>query len=195
MCSKHSIREDELDTAVLTTIRRQIEVVLDMDRALLDMDRLAWEQFEIKKMDAKIDIQKEIIEKNNELRLGSYEDFQEGILTKDEFNVVKNEFTSRILEAQKAIERLNQSKSELLQGLKEQQSWLNQFKEYKNISEINRRVIVSLIERIQIFENKEIKITFRYKDQFADIMKFLELHNPKGKEAKKIKSLSETEVI
>ena len=63
MCSKHSIREDELDTAVLTTIRRQIEVVLDMDRALLDMDRLAWEQFEIKKMDAKIDIQKEIIEK------------------------------------------------------------------------------------------------------------------------------------
>lgn len=195
VCSKHSIREDELDTAVLTTIRRQIEVVLDMDRALLDMDRLAWEQFEIKKMDAKIDIQKEIIEKNNELRLGSYEDFQEGILTKDEFNVVKNEFTSRILEAQKAIERLNQSKSELLQGLKEQQSWLNQFKEYKNISEINRRVIVSLIERIQIFENKEIKITFRYKDQFADIMKFLELHNPKGKEAKKIKSLSETEVI
>lgn len=195
LCSKHSIREDELDTAVLTTIRRQIEVILDMDRALLDMDRLAWERFEIKKIDANIEIQKEIIEKNNELRLGSYEDFQEGILTKEEFNAVKNEFTSRALEAQKVIERLNQSKGEILHGLKEQQSWLNQFKEYKNISEINRRVIVSLIERIQIFENKEINITFGYKDQFADIMKFLELHNPKGQESKKTTGLSETEVV
>ena len=83
-----------------------------MDRALLDMDRLAWERFEIKKIDANIEIQKEIIEKNNELRLGSYEDFQEGILTKDEFNAVKNEFTSRALEAQKVIERLNQSNSD-----------------------------------------------------------------------------------
>ena len=173
-CSKHSIREDVLDMAVLATIRRQIEVILDMDRALQDMERLAWERFEIKKIDASIAIQEEIIEKNNELRMGTYEDFQAGILTRDEFVAVKSEFTARIAESQKAIERLTQSKSEIQQGLSEQQSWLNQFKEYENISDITRRVIVSLVERILVFEGNEIEVVFRYKDQLADIMAFLE---------------------
>ena len=178
-CSKHSIREDVLDMAVLATIRRQIEVILDMDRALQDMERLAWERFEIKKIDASIAIQEEIIEKNNELRMGTYEDFQAGILTRDEFVAVKSEFTARIAESQKAIERLTQSKSEIQQGLSEQQSWLNQFKEYENISDITRRVIVSLVERILVFEGNEIEVVFRYKDQLADIMAFLEAQNEK----------------
>lgn len=173
-CSKHSIREDVLDMAVLATIRRQIEVILDMDRALQDMERLAWERFEIKKIDASIAIQEEIIEKNNELRMGTYEDFQAGILTRDEFVSVKSEFTARIAEGQKAIDRLIQSKREIQQGLSEQQGWLNQFKEYENITSITRRVIVSLVERILIFEGNEIEVVFRYKDQLADIMAFLE---------------------
>ena len=151
-CSKHSIREDVLDMAVLATIRRQIEVILDMDRALQDMERLAWERFEIKKIDASIAIQEEIIEKNNELRMGTYEDFQAGILTRDEFVSVKSEFTARIAEGQKAIDRLIQSKREIQQGLSEQQGWLNQFKEYENITSITRRVIVSLVERILILK-------------------------------------------
>lgn len=179
VCSKHSIREDVLNMAVLATIRRQIEVILDMDRALQDMERLAWERFEIKKIDASIAIQEEIIEKNNELRMGTYEDFQAGILTRDEFVAVKSEFTARIAESQKAIERLTQSKSEIQQGLSEQQSWLNQFKEYENISDITRRVIVSLVERILVFEGNEIEVVFRYKDQLADIMAFLEAQNEK----------------
>ena len=95
--------------------------------------------------------------------MGTYEDFQAGILTRDEFVSVKSEFTARIAEGQKAIDRLIQSKREIQQGLSEQQGWLNQFKEYENITSITRRVIVSLVERI-----------FRYKDQLADIMAFLE---------------------
>ena len=174
LCSKHSIREDVLDMAVLATIRRQIEVIMDLDRALQDMERLAWERFEIKKIDASIAIQEEIIEKNNELLMGTYEDFQAGILTKDEFVAMKSEFTARIAEGQRAIERLTQSKREIQQGLSEQQGWLNQFKEYENITSITRRVIVSLVERILIFEGNEIEVVFRYKDQLADIMAFLE---------------------
>lgn len=180
VCSSHSIREDILDTAVLTTIRRQIEVVLDMERALKDMEDLAWERFEIRKIDANIEVQEEIIKKNNDLRLGSYEDFQAGILNRDEFVAVKGEFAARIMEAQQAIEKLNQSKSEIQQGLSEQQSWLDQFREYKNISEISRRVIVSLVERIQIYEHAEIEVVFRYKDQFADIMSFLQKNQGKA---------------
>lgn len=193
VCSKHSIREDILNTAVLTTIRQQIEVILDLDRALQDIERLTWERFEIRKIDANIETQKQIIRKNNELRLGIYEDLQAGILTKDEFVSMKSEFTARIADAQKIIEQLTQSKSEIQQGLSAQQSWLAQFKEYENISEITRRVIVSLVERINVYEGSEIEVVFRHKDQFADIVAFLAEQREKADN--KIISLPRLEVV
>ena len=35
-------------------------------------------------------------------------------------------------------------------------------------------MVVSLIECINIYEDAEIEVVFRHKDQFADVMKFLD---------------------
>ena len=168
------MREDVLDKAVLATIQRQIEVILDMDRAMQQIEALSWEKAEIKKIDANIEYQNQVIEKNNALRLGVYEDLRAGILTKEEFLTLKEEFMERIDTAKQLIEQLTSDKSGIQHGLKKQQSWLSGFREYKNISEISRIIVVNLIERINIFENAEIEVVFRQRDQFANIMSFLE---------------------
>ncbi len=96
------------------------------------------------------------------------------ILTKVKSLTLKEEFMERIDTAKQLIEQLTSDKSGIQHGLKKQQSWLSQFREYKNISEISRIIVVNLIERINIFENAEIEVVFRQRDQFADIMSFLE---------------------
>ena len=174
VCTKHRIREDALNGAVLATIRNQIELALDMDRALQSIESLSWERYEIRKLDANIELQNEIIQKNNNFRLGVYEDLQNGLLTRDEFITMKAEFASRIAEAQNVIAQLTRSKSEIQNGLSKQQSWLAQFKEYENISEVTRSVLVSLVDRINVYEKAEIEVVFRHEDQFADILAFLE---------------------
>lgn len=55
-------------------------------------------------------------------------------------------------------------------------------------------LIVSLIERINISEDSEIEVVFRYKDQFADIMEFLK-EQPKLPEGKKIIAIPRLEVV
>lgn len=172
-CSKHSIREDVLNAAVLATIQRQIEVILDWDRALQQIDSMSWERAELRKLDANIEYQNQIVERNNALRLGIYEDLQSGILTKSEFLTMKEEFAARIEQAKGVIAQLMTDKNNIQHGLSKRQSWLSQFKEYENVSEITRILIVSLVERINIFEGSEIEVVFRHRDQFADIMAFL----------------------
>lgn len=183
VCSKHSIREDILNEAVLTTIQRQIEVILDMDRAMQQIEALSWEKAEIRKIDANIEYQNQVIEKNNALRLGIYEDLQSGILSKDEFLALKSEFTARIEEAKQRTEQLTCDKSSIQHGLSKKQGWLAGFREYENISEISRVVIVNLVERVNVYEGSEVEVVFRHRDQFADIMAFLE--EQKQLEAKK----------
>lgn len=186
VCSKHSIREDVLEKAVLATIQQQIAVILDMDLAMQQIEALSWEKAEIKKIDANIEYQNQIIEKNNALRLGVYEDLRAGILTKDEFLTLKDEFAARIDAAKRLIDQLVSDKSGIQHGLSKQQSWLSQFRKYKNISEITRIVVVNLIERINIFEDSEIEVVFRQRDQFADIMSFLEEQEQRRNEQKAI---------
>lgn len=129
ICSKHSIREDILNEAVLTTVQRQIEVALDLDRALQRMDSMSWERAELRKLEASIDYQNQVIEKNNALRLGIYEDLQSGVLTKAEFLTMKEEFSSRIEQAKGIITKLTKDKSNIQHGLSKRQSWLSQFRE------------------------------------------------------------------
>ena len=175
-CSKHSIREEILDDAVLVTIQRQIEIALDMDAALRQIETLSWERTELRKIEANIEVQNQIIQKNNNLRLGIYEDLQSGILSREEFMALKEEFSSRIATAKMVIDQLISSKSEIQHGLSKQQSWLAQFREYENITAITRRLIVSLVERINVYEGSEIEVVFRHRDQFAHIKEFLENH-------------------
>ena len=183
ICSKHSIREDALDKAVLKTIQRQIEVALDLDRVMQQIDAFDWEKVELRKIDGNIEYQNQVIEKNNVLRLGIYEDLREGILSKDEFLTLKAEFTARIEEAEGIIEQLMMDKNSIMDGLGKQQNWLSRFREYENVSEISRVLIVNLVARVNIYENAEIEVVFRHQNQFAGIMEFLKTQENDGKDA------------
>ena len=67
----------------------------------------------------------------------------------------------------------------------EQQSWLAQFREYQNIQELNRRVVVHFIEKIEITGDKQVHVFLNNADQFQAIMEFLEEEKQKT-DAKKI---------
>lgn len=191
VCSKHSIRQEELDAAILATIQAQLDVILDMDKAMQQIESLAWERSEVKKIDTSIAVQEEIIEKNNELRMGVYEDLREGLIDKDEFAELKQEFTQRIADAKRAIEKLIIAKNDVLQGFSMHQGWISQFRQYKKITEVTRPIVVNLIERIYIYENSEIEVIFRHRDQLADIARFIKGQHSDEESIPKIKLLKQ----
>lgn len=193
-CSNHSIREDILEKAVLTTIQKQIEAILDLDAALSSSMELAWEKSELKKIDASLSIQEEQMKKNNSLRLSIYEDLQQGLVDKSEYAAIKEELTVRIAESMRAIEELNKMKAELAEGLSKRQSWMMQFKEYANVTELSRRLIVHLVEKILVYENSEIEIVFRQADKVASAYQFLE-EQRKLQAENKVLILPELEVV
>ena len=86
-------------------------------------------------------------------------------------------------------------KSEIQHGLSKQQSWLAQFREYENISEVTRSILVSLVERIKVFENSEIEVVFRHKDQFTDILTFLEAQKTHTHSESKVIPMPRLEVV
>ena len=173
VCSRHSIREDVLDQVIYQTVRHQIDLLLDVDKALRQFENLSWEKHKLKQLDASIEIQEEVVRKNNTLRLGIYEDLRAGLLDRSEYESLKKELAERIDEATAAIEKLNKEKREILDGVSKQQSWVEQFRQYENVTELTRPMVIHLIERINIFEDSNIEIVFRHRNQIKEILQFI----------------------
>ena len=173
VCSRHSIREDILGQVIYQTVRHQIDLLLDVDKALRQFENLSWEKHKLKQLDASIEIQEEVVRKNNTLRLGIYEDLRAGLLDRSEYESLKKELAERIAEATAAIEKLNKEKREILDGVSKQQSWVEQFRQYENVTELTRPMVIHLIERINIFEDSNIEIVFRHRNQIEEILQFI----------------------
>lgn len=173
VCNRHSIREDVLDRVIYQTVRHQIDLLLDVDKALRQFENLSWEKHKLKQLDASIEIQEEVVRKNNTLRLGIYEDLRAGLLDRSEYESLKKELAERIAEATAAIEKLNKEKREILDGVSKQQSWIEQFRQYENVTELTRPMVIHLIERINIFEDSHIEIVFRHRNQIKEILRFI----------------------
>ena len=173
-CSKHTIREDVLDKVVFETIRQQTVLLLDVDKALQKYEALSWEKHKLRRIEDNIAIQNEIVQKNSMLRLGIYEDFKSGLLDRAEYDTLKAELTDRINEATASIEYLSSEKREIEEGITKQQSWISQFRQYENITEITRNMVIHLIERINVFEDSVVEIIFRHQDQIKEILEYVD---------------------
>lgn len=172
-CTRHRISEQSLMDAVLAAIQSEITLILDLQKALAKLDELAWERAEVEKIDANIVVQREIIEKNNLLRNGVYEDLVNRIVTKEEYVSLRNEFTMRITRANQALEELESQRANVLLGLCNQQGFLSKFNEYENLTELTRRTVVCLVDRILIHEDLEIDIRYNHRNEIASIIEFL----------------------
>lgn len=173
-CAPRTISEQALEDAVLSTLQAQVAAILDMDETLARLDALAWEQREIRKLDAAIAAQEEKVQKYNTLKLNAYEDFRDGLIGKEELAQIKEEFSRRIEQAGACIQTLRSRKAELKEGLDQQQSWLAQFRRYRNIPALTRTVVVNLVDRILLYPGKQIKVELRHQDQISHALRFLQ---------------------
>ena len=54
-----------------------------------------------------------------------------------------------------------------------ERNWVTLFKQYENIDELNRRVLMALVDRILIYENHTIEIVFKYRDEYQQTLEYV----------------------
>lgn len=173
VCSSHSVTEQSVYNAVLAVIQSQVGLALDLELALSSISDMSWESREIERLEAKMKRQEEVIEHNKQMKAMIYDDFKSEVIGLEEYNIFKAEFDKNIREAKQAITRLQGNRNKVSAGLTEQQGFLAQFKKYENIQELNRRIVVNFVERIEISAEKEICVFLNHADQFQAIQEYL----------------------
>lgn len=169
-CSTHSIDEETLMASVLNAVKSHIDMVLGAEQLLEMVESLPENQQNVFNYDAQIVKLKEEIERNKNFKLKLYENLQEGMIGQDEYFLFKKSYAMKIQEAEQAIAAIETEREQMVNNNREQLSWTEVFKQYQNITEVTRNVVVDLIDHIEILEGKGIHVVFRYHDNWDKLI-------------------------
>lgn len=169
-CSTHSIDEETLTVSVLNAIKNHIDMILEAEQLLELVESLPENQQNVFNYDAQIVKLKEEIERNKTFKLKLYENLQEGMIGQDEYFLFKKSYAMKIQEAEQAIAAIEAEREQMVNNNREQLSWTEVFKQYQNITEVTRSVVVDLIDHIEILEGKGIHVVFRYHDNWDKLI-------------------------
>ncbi len=171
-CTSHVLHESELKEAVLNAIRARVAAVADMSRFTRNIGELRMKESDTRRYDKMVAEHQEEIERCQKLRRQLYESLQEGAISKKDYETFRKNYDTQIENEEVTIGQLLQEKETMISGEVKDFSWMRSFRKYKNFTELDRMVIVEMIEKIVVRENKRVEIHFRYEDKYNELKRF-----------------------
>ena len=166
-CSPHRMRDEALADIVLETLRQYIRDVVDLDDILAMTDTAPLRTAEAQKVQRQLDKKRSEYERLQKLLMSLYENLADGIIDRDEYARLKQNYAGRCAECEKQMETLQETITQIKEHGGEHREWMAQFRKHLNIAELERSIVVALIDRILIYRDNRVEVRFRFADEFA----------------------------
>ena len=180
-CTKHTIREDVLEKAVLTAIQKQIALVDNLTQIIDEINNAPVIHRESKRINKLLDIKQKELDKLNSLIDNLYMDWRTNEITKTEYKRIKSKFEVQIEQVKEVIANLEKEKAELSTGISVNEPYLQTFLKHKNIDHLERGILVELIDNIYVHEGGGLTIEFNFEDQHKRMLEYIQMGSLKLK--------------
>ena len=172
-CKGHSVNERQLTESVAVSLQAHINFILDVERILNFIDTLPLKRDEVQKLDKQIIRKKEDIERIKSLKVSLYENMMSGVIDEREYAELRNRYNAQLDEAERALLTLGAEIDGILSCNGEKNFWIEQFKAQHNFSELTRKIVVTLIDGIIVYEGNRIEIIPKYKSNLETAINFI----------------------
>ena len=170
-CGTHRIPKEKLENLVFEVLQTHIANVLDTGRILEYINTVPFQELEIKELERQKEVKEQEIERCRELRDMLYEDLKDGIVSKEDYAELYEGYNNRRKKAEEAVCKLSHEIRNVLEAKTDKYEWLRYFKEYQNISGLNRMAAVELIDRVRVFDKNHVEIDFNFQDCFQSALR------------------------
>ena len=130
-CTKHTIRSDRLEQAVLEALRHQIALAVEMDELVAEINRSSTRGHNAKRLldeRAQLEAEREHVE---QMKLSLYPDWKAGDISREEYHQLKTQFEQRQAGLDGRIAAVQARIDEVQNGVDETNSFLTQKSEAK----------------------------------------------------------------
>jgi len=182
---KRSINYETLEKIVLKTIQTQINLIANLQMIVEKINQkpvISNQSIRINSMLQ--NIQQELVH-SERLIDESYYDWKNDDISKEQYQRIRKETEEKLENLRSNIRALQIEQKKINSGIKSNNEYFERFLKYRNIESLDRLILLELIQKIYINEDKSIKIEFNFENQYMLILDFIEQNNM-GKEIQKL---------
>ncbi|MGI6739812.1 MAG: recombinase family protein [Christensenellales bacterium] len=173
-CTRHSIKETDLKVIIDELIRERIELHETLYEKINKMN------IDDIKLNVEFDDLEREKSKYEMMRKTLYMDLEDGLIDEDEFESFRKIYLLKIKEVDREIAAKKEYAANLKEELKNKRDWLDDLKTSREIPELSRELLVTLVDKIEIGENNEIRVIFNDIDEVNYLESIIE-KNTAGK--------------
>lgn len=170
LCTKHTIKVEELEESVLQAVRLHIKLLIDTEKLLQQINKFSSRKLINENIQYIKQEKEKEIKKLSNLKRCLYEDWKNEYITKEEYIEYKQKYEKDIVKTKEIIASLDNQKEKQEEIINGNNKWIENFKIHKNITKLDRNIIIELIDYIEVHENKKITIHFKFMDELNKIL-------------------------
>ena len=161
-CSSHRIRESLIEDALLSLLQKHISIFCQLNEEFII--EFPWEQRGKQKLERQLNFHKDELLKYDSLKMALYEDYKGDVLTRSEYFDMKAFYEKICLDIRENISAVEYKMNELLEQDCCSGKWIQELKKAQNISELNRTILVFLVEKVIVLDHNTIRVILKYQN-------------------------------
>ena len=126
---------------------------------------------------------REEAESCNTRKKNLYEDFKDGVLSREEYSMLKEQYQNQLAGIEGSIASIEAERDGVLANGSGKQEWIEKLKKYDGVKELDRELITFLIEKILVINADTIQVNYRFEKALKDMEHMVEIYSDGLKEA------------
>lgn len=175
-CTKHSVKHNRLEAAVLYAIQQQVYLAVHYANTLEYISTAPLQKSQSIRIEALIDAKEKERSKIMRYKQSIYQDWKDGEITHSDYRHMSEDYERQIDALGEVLKNLHAEREELQNGITAESPCLVVFKKFENIDKLTREVLVELVDHIKVHENGNISVKFKFADELRRIMEYIEIN-------------------
>ena len=172
-CTKHQMRADLLEAAVLEALNGYISLAVDFDEVLKKMTDEEKKSGIENRLQAELTAKHKELEKAQKILVDLYPDYKCGVIRKEQYFALKEKYETLANKLQTAIEEGRRELENRKSGAEGHNEFIETFKKHRGLKTLTREIVTELIENIYIHEGGEIELCLKCKNELSYAEQYL----------------------
>lgn len=167
---KKSIRSDVLNSAVLETVKKQMELFLDAHRVLKELLQKKNRTSPSSGAQEELAGLRRQRDRKRALFTALYTDYRGGILTRDEFLFARGQYQAELDKLEARMAEARGEAEPTGDPVPHARRWAALMEDYSAATEVTRELVENLITQIRVTSGRAISIQFSFEQEYADLL-------------------------
>lgn len=178
LCSRHYIKENDLRITISRSLKYHIDLLTDFEEILNKSKENIFEDRRIVSLInsiKKFETEQENLKKRKQQ---IYEDWKMDKINEEQYY----EYTRDYIEEKENIESQIKQTKELITEMRQNNEnatnnlWAEKLGQFKDIKVLTKNMLDELIDDIYVYEDRRLKINFKYRDEYKFAMNYIKQH-------------------